>query len=80
MLAALLVLGLYGAGPGLHVATTGNDENPGTSAAAFATLTRARDAIRAMKEEDGSKEPFGVGKVSCHIVKFYLILNSMCQH
>jgi hypothetical protein len=32
-----------------HVATTGDDENPGTSAAPFATLTRARDAIRSLK-------------------------------
>ena len=29
-----------------HVATTGNDENPGTAVKPFATLERARDAIR----------------------------------
>jgi hypothetical protein len=29
-----------------HVATTGKDENPGTTARPFATLERARDAIR----------------------------------
>ena len=49
----LLMLAAFAASPGLDVAATGNDENPGTSAAPFATVTRARDAIRAMKKEDG---------------------------
>jgi len=33
-----------------HVATNGNDENPGTPEAPFATLERARDALRALKK------------------------------
>lgn len=33
--------------PDFHVATTGNDANPGTAAAPFASLARARDAVRA---------------------------------
>ncbi|MCH7227027.1 NosD domain-containing protein [Haloferula sp. A504] len=33
-----------------HVATTGDDGNPGTKTAPFATITRARDAIRNLKE------------------------------
>jgi hypothetical protein len=33
----------------LYVATTGNDGNPGTKTAPFATITRARDAIRNLK-------------------------------
>jgi hypothetical protein len=31
------------------VATTGSDENPGTAAKPFATLARARDAVRKLK-------------------------------
>ena len=33
-----------------HVSPTGRDANPGTAAAPFATLSRARDAIRALKK------------------------------
>jgi hypothetical protein len=33
-----------------HVATTGNDANPGTEARPFATLARARDEIRKLKQ------------------------------
>jgi hypothetical protein len=44
------VLGLFLAqavtAAGSHVATNGNDANPGTKAKPFATLKRARDAIR----------------------------------
>lgn len=40
--------GLYAAD--LHVATTGNDANPGTESEPFATLERARDAIRVLKK------------------------------
>lgn len=42
--------GLYSAE--LHVATTGNDANPGTQSEPFATLERARDAIRMLKKAD----------------------------
>src|SRR5437764_6456510 len=35
-----------------HVAVSGNDANAGTSAAPFATLGRARDAIRAIKRDE----------------------------
>ncbi len=31
------------------VATTGSDDNPGTADKPFATLTRARDAVRKLK-------------------------------
>ena len=34
----------------LHVAPDGNDANPGTQSAPFATLERARDAVRAVNE------------------------------
>jgi len=39
-----------------HVATDGSDENPGTRAKPFATLERARDAIRALKRKGGLPE------------------------
>lgn len=49
-LAVLLGLG-WGAARGaeFHVAPNGNDANPGTAERPFATLTRARDAVRALK-------------------------------
>ncbi len=40
-----------------HVATSGNDAGPGTRAQPFATLERARDAVRALKVERGGKLP-----------------------
>ncbi|HQE84510.1 MAG TPA: right-handed parallel beta-helix repeat-containing protein [Candidatus Hydrogenedentes bacterium] len=39
-----------------HVAHDGNDGNPGTASAPFATLERARDAVRALKQGDGLPE------------------------
>ena len=38
---------------GIYVAADGADENPGTEARPFATLERARDAIRALKKKNG---------------------------
>ena len=38
---------------GIYVATDGADGNPGTEAEPFATLERARDAIRAVRKKDG---------------------------
>jgi hypothetical protein len=37
----------------LHIAPNGNDANVGTAAAPFATLTRARDAVRTLKSGAG---------------------------
>ena len=37
------------------VATTGSDENPGTEAKPFATLARARDAVR-KQNADGKRQ------------------------
>jgi len=55
--AGVVVLILIGGGPSvamdLHVARGGRDENPGTEDAAFATLPRARDAIRSLKRTAG---------------------------
>ena len=34
----------------LYVAADGSDENPGTEAEPFATLERARDAVREIKQ------------------------------
>ena len=49
----LISLLLLGTGPLLatdfHVATNGNDQNPGTPEEPFATLERARDAVRASR-------------------------------
>lgn len=41
------------AGAAYHVSTSGKDSNPGTLAHPFATLTRARDAVRAHKKAKG---------------------------
>jgi hypothetical protein len=39
-----------------HVSLTGNDQNPGTEMAPFATLQRSRDRIREMKQATGLPE------------------------
>ena len=59
----LLLLALFGAVGGLalgaaefHVAVNGSDANPGTETQPFATLTRARDAVRALKAQSGLPE------------------------
>ena len=48
---ALLILfaGLTAHAAEFHVAPNGSDDNPGTHAAPFATLERARDAVRTLK-------------------------------
>jgi hypothetical protein len=43
-----------------HVASNGNDANPGTQAQPFATLERARDAIRELKQAGPLKDPVTV--------------------
>lgn len=62
--------GTLGPGPGpattactFHVAPTGNDENPGTAAAPFATLAKARDAIRARR----AAKTIGAGPVAIQL-------------
>jgi hypothetical protein len=45
----LTLLAYSGFAVEFHVATNGNDTNPGTKAKPFATLERARDAVRARK-------------------------------
>ena len=45
-LLGLLASTAFAAEAELHVATTGKDTNPGTEASPFATLARARDAVR----------------------------------
>ena len=44
----------------LYVATSGNDDNPGTEARPFATLAGARDATRAMGKSGAVKGPVTV--------------------
>src|SRR6266404_9433330 len=46
-----LFLAWSGAAAEFCIATDGNDANPGTRAKAFATLERARDAIRELKQK-----------------------------
>ena len=43
-----------------HVAVDGNDENPGTAARPFATLHRARDAVRELKQRGPLTKPIRV--------------------
>jgi Right handed beta helix region len=53
-LAVLIGLGLTSAaGADLYVSPGGNDGNPGTLGAPFASITRARDAIRAFAQSGG---------------------------
>ena len=47
----LLCLGSASYGVEFYVATDGQDTNPGTQSSPFATLTRAREAVREAKEE-----------------------------
>ncbi|MCX6996343.1 MAG: hypothetical protein NTV49_04495, partial [Kiritimatiellaeota bacterium] len=57
MLAALLLVPLAATHAAeLHVAVTGKDSNPGTQAAPFATIEKARDAIRVLKSRSGLPE------------------------
>jgi len=49
-------------GATFHVAPNGADANPGTKARSFATLERARDAVRALKDKSGLP-PGGVAVV-----------------
>ncbi len=44
----------------LYVATTGGDANPGTRKSPFATITRARDAIRQLKKDGHFDAPVTV--------------------
>lgn len=44
----------------LYVSPSGSDENPGTEVRPFATLARARDAIRVLKAGGGIQEPVTV--------------------
>lgn len=50
ILLACVLVGEIAYAADLHVAPTGKDAHPGTQAAPFATLTRARDAVREMKK------------------------------
>ncbi|MCE5237382.1 right-handed parallel beta-helix repeat-containing protein [bacterium] len=61
----LLLMSVCGAAPvALHVAVNGNDQATGTQKAPFRTLTRARDAIRALKR--GRKLPVEGARVLVH--------------
>jgi len=51
--AALACAACCAQGAELYVAPDGNDANPGTPEKPFATVTRARDAIRALKQQTG---------------------------
>ncbi len=54
----LMVVANLACGVELYVAPDGNDGNPGTKEKPFASITRARDAIRRQRTDDGGlKEP-----------------------
>ena len=53
----LLAPGLALGGSEFHVALSGSDAMPGTREAPFASLTRARDAVRALKQRGPLSEP-----------------------
>jgi hypothetical protein len=44
----------------VHVGTNGSDDGPGTREQPFATLTRARDAVRELKRRRTADEPTDV--------------------
>lgn len=55
--ATLVCVGsIAGYGAEFHVAVDGDDSAPGTAQAPFATLERARDAVRALKASEGLPE------------------------
>ncbi len=61
LLICVIVLAAAFAGAAeLHVAPNGNDDNPGTKTAPFATLERARNAIRILKTKGPLKEAMHV--------------------
>lgn len=66
---ACVLIGEMARATDLHVAPTGTDNNPGTQAAPFATLTRARDAVREMKK---TGLPAGGVTVWVHKGTYYL--------
>ncbi|MDH7504119.1 MAG: hypothetical protein QHJ82_15585, partial [Verrucomicrobiota bacterium] len=47
------LLALCTATADFHVSPAGSDSNPGTASSPFATLERARDAVRELKREKG---------------------------
>jgi hypothetical protein len=51
ILGTTLLLALPGPAAQLYVSTTGSDINPGTSAKPFATLERARDEVRKLRQD-----------------------------
>lgn len=59
LVTALALVATAGA-TNFYLAPTGNDANPGTESKPFATLERARDAIRALKQAGPLKEPVTV--------------------
>lgn len=56
----VLMLGSTANAVDFYVASSGADSNPGTRAKPFATLTRARDAIRQIKQQGTLSEPVRV--------------------
>ncbi len=60
LIAALVVLTTAAHASEYYVASHGNNANPGTTAQPFATLERARDAIRELKQAGPLKEPVTV--------------------
>src|ERR1035437_9721172 len=51
ILSTTLLLALPGPAAQFYLSTTGSDINPGTSAKPFATLERARDEVRQLKQD-----------------------------
>ena len=60
LLVSILVLGATAHSTELYVAPNGHDANPGSQAKPFATLERARDAIRELKKTGPLREPVTV--------------------
>lgn len=60
LLSAMALVSTAAFATDFHMAPNGNDANPGTQAKPFATLERARDAIRELKQAGPLKEPVTV--------------------
>ena len=64
-------------GADFYVAPTGNDSNPGSKEKPFATLVRARDAVRALKKQGPLTEPVRVHVAGgCYALNEPLVLTS----
>src|SRR5262245_8175572 len=60
LLAAALLVSWQSSGAEFWISANGNDMNPGTKSKPFATLEKARDAVRQSKQQGNASKPVTV--------------------